>query len=449
MAIATATITPTACLADDWPQWMGPHRDGTWRETGILPRFDTNGPPRRWQVPIGAGYVGPAVHQGRVFLLDRKATPPTPRREGDPPASPRVPGHERVLCLDAATGKTLWEHTYNCPYGIAYPSGPRATPVVGENRLYTLGAMGDVKAFDAIEGRVLWSVSLPTAYACEPPVWGYAAHPLLDGPRLIVPAGGPGSALVALDTATGKELWRALDAREIGYAPPILGTIAGRRQLIFWHPDAVTGLNPETGAVLWSHPYPVGGKPQRPEVTIALPRYQDDRLFLTSFYQGSLLLRVPGPGESPTVLWNRRSARLSNLDQGLHSVMSTPWFGENWIYGVCGGGELRCLDARNGDRQWETLELFHGKGQFLAHAFIIQQADRFWFWTDQGELAVGRLSPHGLNLICRSKILETTESTRGRDVLWCHPAFADRKAFLHNGRELVCLDLAAAPARPG
>src|SRR5262249_49852168 len=151
---------------------------------------------------------------------------------------------------------------------------------------------------------------------------------------------------------TGKMLWHALDAKEIGYAPPVIYTIHGQRQLIVWHPDAVTGLVPETGKVLWSQPYPVDGKPQRPEVTIAMPRVERDRLFLTCFYQGSLLLELAADG--PKVVWNRRSSSKSVMNDGLHTIMSTPVFKDDCIYGICGFGELRCLDARTGDRKWET-----------------------------------------------------------------------------------------------
>jgi outer membrane protein assembly factor BamB len=438
---AVAVLTVALNLhADDWPQWMGPQRDGVWRETGLIEHFDRDSLPVKWRVPVKAGYVGPAVADGRVFLLDREAGKPAERKRGDR-SLPQVPGNERVLCLDAATGRTLWEHTYDAPYRISYPGGPRATPLVSGGRVFALGAMGDLKCLEADTGKVVWATNVATQFQVEPQVWGYAAHPLLDGDLLILPVGGTNSAIVALHKDTGRELWRALGATEIGYAPPLLREVAGRRQLLFWHPDAVAGLNPVTGDVFWTHPYPVGGKPQRPEVTIALPRFDGDRMFLTSFYQGSLLLEVPAAGAEPRVVWNRRSKKQSEMTEGLHTVMSTPVVKDGFVYGVCAFGELRCLDLRTGERRWESLELFGGEAGFFAHAFIVEQADRHWFWTDHGELMVGRLSPQGLDIVSRAKLLEPIENTRGRDVLWCHPAFANRCAYLHNGRELICVDL--------
>ena len=418
---------------------MGPERDGIWRESGIVEKFPEGGPKVLWRSPVKAGYVGPAVADGRVYLLDRQAGPPLERKPGE---IPRMPGNERVLCLDAATGQVVWERAYDCPYTIAYPAGPRATPVVRDGRVFTLGAMGDLRCWEAKDGTPVWSRNLPADFRAEPPVWGYAAHPLLDGSRLICLVGGTNSAVVAFDKDTGKELWRALTAKEIGYAPPVLHTVGDARQLIVWHADAVAGLDPADGAVRWTHPYPVGGKPQRPEVTIAMPRVSGDLLFLTSFYQGSLLLRMPTTGSEASVVWNRRSRKQSEKDDGLHTVMSTPVIQGDALYGICAGGELRCLDLKTGDRRWESLEIFGGQAGFFANAFLVRQGDRCFFWTDHGELGIGQLSPEGFKLVSRAKLLEPQENTRGRDVLWCHPAFAQRSVFLHNGRELLRVSLA-------
>lgn len=424
---------------------MGPQRDGIWRETGLIERFDTNGPPLKWRVPVKAGYVGPAVARGRVFLLDREAGPPLRREPGDR-SRPTMPGRERVLCLDAATGQTLWERQYDRPYAIEYPAGPRATPTVDGDAVYTLGAMGDLRAYRVGDGTPIWARQLTADFDTEPPVWGYAAHPVSDGPNLIVPVGGEGSAIVAFRKDTGEEVWRALTTHEIGYAPPSIHEVAGRRQLIFWHPEALSGLDPATGKVLWSQPYPVGGNPQRPEVSIALPRIHDDSVFLTSFYQGAMRVRVPRAGEEPAVLWNRRSSSKSAMNDGLHTVMSTPVIAGNTVYGICAFGELRGLDLATGDRKWESLEVFGGEGGFFATAFVVAQGDRHWFWNDRGELLLGHLSPEGFEVLSRATILEPAEFTRGRQVLWCHPAFANRSIYVHNGRELLCLDASADPS---
>jgi outer membrane protein assembly factor BamB len=232
-----------------------------------------------------------------------------------------------------------------------------------------------------------------------------------------------------------------LTAIEIGYAPPMIYTINGRRQLIIWHPDAVSGLEPETGKVLWSQTYPVGGKLQRPEVTIATPRLDGDRLFLTCFYHGSMMLQVTG--DEPKIAWNRASTNDDEMmSDGLHTTFGTPLIKEGFIYGVCGYGELRCLDAKTGDRKWETYAATEGKKALFANAFITVNRDREFLWNDQGELILARLEPKGYEEISRAKLLEPLEKTRGRIVTWCHPAYANRRIYVHNGKELVCASLA-------
>ncbi len=136
LPFALATATPAA--AADWPQWQGPDRDGVWRETGILEKFPAGGPPRRWRTPIAAGYSSPAVAAGRIYLLDR----PTSQVRGNPGnalSRTAEAGRERVLCLDEADGRVLWQFEYACDYRISYASGPRASPTVAGGRVFTLG----------------------------------------------------------------------------------------------------------------------------------------------------------------------------------------------------------------------------------------------------------------------------------------------------------------------
>jgi outer membrane protein assembly factor BamB len=429
-----------ALWADDWPQWLGPRRDGVWREGGILEKFPEEGPKVIWRAPIASGYSGPAVVGGKVFVTDRPTAKPFERKRGDK-TLPSIEGTERVLCLDSKSGKVLWEQSYDCSYRIDYPAGPRATPVIDRDRVFTLGAMGDLRCQNVADDKLIWSVNFITNFQAEVPTWGWAAHPLLDADRLICLVGGSNSAVVAFHKDTGKEVWRALTTQEVGYAPPMIYGVGGKRQLIIWHPEAISGLQPESGKLLWTLPYPADSKPRRPEVTIATPRFDGRRLFLTQYYHGSLMLELGGDPVGAKVLWNRHGK--NDFSDGLHTVMCTPVLKDGFIYGVCGGGELRCLDAATGDRKWETFDIFEGKAAPLANAFIIEHADRFFIWTDHGELILAKLSPKGYQAISRAKLLETTENTRGRDVVWCHPAFAGRCMYARNNKEIICVSLAA------
>jgi outer membrane protein assembly factor BamB len=422
--------------ADDWPQWMGPQRDGVWRETGILKAFPTEGPKVRWRVPIGAGYTGPAVAGGRVYVLDRQKPDPSagPR---DPFQRGSIPGSERIICLNESNGEILWKHEYNCPYTMSYPAGPRATPVVNNGRLFALGAEGNLFCLDAAKGTKIWSHEFKKEYGLDTPLWGFSASPLLDGQKLISLVGGEGSTVVAFDKDTGKELWRALSAKEPGYCPPMIYEAGGKRQLIIFHPQAINSLNPDTGELYWTLPYTA-----RSGLTVPIPRMSGDRLFLTTFYNGPMMLRLDSEKPAASVLWKGKSSSEMKTD-GLHSIIASPVFEGDYIYGVCSYGQLRCLRADTGERVWETFKATSGDKEVRwANAFLIKNGDRFFIPNEKGDLIIAKLSPKGYEEISRTHLLDPTNRDPGRMVVWSHPAFANRCIFARNDKEIVCASLA-------
>ena len=428
--------------ADDWPQWLGTQRDGVWRETGLVEKFPKGGPPVLWRKPLAAGYSGPAVVGDRVYVMDRE-------RERDQEGKPKRPtrdgiaGNERVLCLSATDGKLLWKHVYDCPYTISYPAGPRTTPLVRDGRVYTLGAMGDLLCLDANEGRVIWSKKLMQEYKLDaPPMWGFAAHPLLDGGLLYCLVGGEKSAVVAFNKDTGKEVWRALTTQEIGYSPPMIYEAGGQRQLIIWLSESIYSLDPATGRVYWKQAYPTDRPPQRPAVNIVTVRRLDDSLFLSTFYHGPLMLKLDRDKPAASVLWKGKSNNPARPD-GLHILMAPPVLKDGHIYGVCAAGQLRCLKADTGEQVWETFAATGGKKGDCATAFLVPQGDRYVIFNDQGDLILARLSPKGYEEIDRAHLLEPVQFAYGRDVVWSHPAFARRCVFARNDKEMVCVSLAA------
>jgi outer membrane protein assembly factor BamB len=428
--------------ADDWPQWMGPRRDGVWRETGTLDKFPAGGPKVRWRTPVGGGYAGPAVAAGRVFVTDRVLAPGD-REKDDPFARSSSAGHERVMCLDEATGKVLWTHAYDCKYEISYPCGPRATPLVHDGLVYTLGAMGDLRCLEAATGKLLWSANFVRDFGAPVPVWGFAAHPLLDGDRLLCLVGGEGSVIVAFDRRTGVPKWKALSmqSQEIGYSPPVLADVGGKRQVIVWHPEAVNGLDPQTGKVYWSYPFRV-----KANLTAPMPRAAGDLLFVTSFYNGPLLLRFAPDKDEPALVWRGNGrGELPNQTDKLHSIIPTPVIKDGHIYGVCSYGELRCLRLSDGKRLWQTLEPTCGgtQPQRWANAFLVERGDRFLLFSEKGDLIIARLDPSGYHEIDRAHVLEPTGKAMQRRVLWSHPAFANRCLYARNDKEIVCVSLKA------
>jgi len=380
----TFAITFANSRADDWPQWLGSNRDAVWRETGIVKTLPTNGFTYKWRTPIGGGYSGPAVVGNRVYVMDRQlakntANPQNAFSRGE------IPGSERVLCLDANTGKILWAHEYDSAYTMSYAAGPRVTPSVDSGRVYTIGAEGNLVCLDADKGTLIWSRDFKKEFSLKTPMWGFSAHPLVDGNKVICLAGGEGSVAVAYDKNTGKELWRALSAKEPGYAPPVIYEFAGKRQLIIWHPQAVNSLDPETGKVHWTYPI----KAIQSGMSIPTPLKSGDRLFLTSFYNGSLMLKVAN--DEPELIW--ASQKISEKDtDGLHSVMATPLIQDGYIYSPCSYGQFRCLNEKTGERLWETFAPTSGKSQRWGHAFVIKHENRAFIFSEKGDLIVAKLT---------------------------------------------------------
>lgn len=417
-SIILLLVCCSSVSADDWPQWGGPEGDIVWRESGIVDKLPTDGLlPRVWSAPVAEGYSGPAVADGRVYLTDRMAKART----------------ERVLCFDAESGKELWKLEYPSRYTVSYPAGPRATPVIDGDRVYTIGAVGQMYCLNTASGAEIWKKDFQTDFGTKLPIWGMAAAPLLDGDKLITLVGGQDNALVvAFDKRTGKEIWRALNDPVIGYAPPMIYEFGGRRQLIIWHPSAVSSLDPETGEVIWEHLWKI-----KAGLSIPMPRKIGERLFLTSFYNGPLMLNVTA--DAAKVDWKGSSNSEQQTD-GLHSIMPTPWVTESNIFGVCSYGQLRGLDCKTGKRLWETLDAT-GRGRWW-NAFIIPHEDRFFLHNEQGDLVVANLTTSGYEEISRAKLVEPTRKVQRRMTIWSHPAFAMKSVFARNDKELVRVSLA-------
>lgn len=442
-------LAPSLHLAaSDWPQWMGPNRDAVWPETGVLDTFPDNGPRILWRTPIAGGFSGPAVASGNVFVTDRILG-----KGAMNPADPfdtktRVPSTERVLCLDAKTGKERWKHEYACPYQISYPAGPRCTPTMSDGKVYALGAMGDLFCLDAADGKVVWSKNFPNDYKARVPTWGFCGHPLVYKDLVVCVVGGDGSVAVAFDKNTGKERWRSLSARDIGYCPPTLISVGGADQVVVWHSQSLNGLDPATGKLRWTHPLePAFG------MSIMAPRQAGDKLFAAGIGGAGVVLKLDPGGEKVTPVWGEtlvEGKEMHPKPRGLYPVNMTPFVEKGTIYGVDQPGMLRAVELDTGKKLWFTHRPVIGreepedfKGSGSGTAFLVKNGDRFFLFAETGELIVAKLTPEKYDEVCRAKVLEPTGAAFGRKVVWSHPAFADRCAFVRNDKEIVCVSLAA------
>jgi outer membrane protein assembly factor BamB len=422
---------------DDWPEWRGKGRLGVWNETGIVETFPASGLTPTWRTPVYAGYAGPAVANGKVFVTDSR----------------RVKANhaiERALALDERTGQILWTREWETDYSglqLVYAIGPRATPTVDGDRVYVLGAMGNLLALDVNTGQVLWQKDYVKDFNTSIPSWGITGAPLVDGDRLICLVGGePDAKVMALDKRSGAEIWRSLSSEtEPGYNQPIIFEQAGVRQLIIFHPTGFSSLDPVTGKVYWEveHRSQMG-------IVVATPVKSGPLMFFTSQYGGARMLKLDESKPNASVLWTgpgeQDPGMTHDTPNTLNSVISTPVLYDGYVYGVDNDGQLRCLEAATGKLIWKTDALLKEHAMY-GTAFFVKNGDRFFITNDRGELVIATLSPKGFGEISRTKLIEPTHPYVRRrqfpNVLWSHPAYANRHIVIRNDQEIIRFSLAS------
>ncbi len=433
-SIGLILVLASFAVADDWPQWMGPKRDNVWREDGLAEKFPEGGPKIVWRVPVAGGYAGPAVAGGRVYVADYVTDDNVKVDNFD---RKEFTGMERVLCLDAATGNEKWKHTYPVKYTISYPAGPRCTPVVDGDMVYTLGAEGNLICLKADSGDVVWQKDLPKEYSTKTALWGYSSHPLIDGERLICVVGGEGTHAVAFNKKTGQEIWRKLTSPEQGYSPPTIMEANGKRQLILVRVNAVTSVDPETGEEYWSQPYQATNGS-----VIMSPVRSANYVFVGGFNNKSLMLELntdnTGKPAAETLWRDKAQHGLSPINVQPHVVGET-------MYGVDGGGRMYGVALPSGERLWDTSKPISDRPAGSGTAFIVRQGDtgnRYWLFNDSGDIVIANLTPAGYEEIDRANVIEPTNFAFGREVVWCMPAFANKRMYVRNDKECICVDLA-------
>ncbi|GAB4143385.1 MAG: PQQ-like beta-propeller repeat protein [Planctomycetaceae bacterium] len=422
----------TQIQADDWPQWMGPRRDSIWRETGIVKQFPKSGLKIKWRAKVGMGYSGPAVADGKVYVTDYIKS--SGKVTNNPGGRDKLEGTERILCFDAQTGKPIWKHEYKRNYALSYPAGPRCTPTISGGKVYSLGAEGDLRCLDAKNGTPIWKKDLTKIYNVKTPIWGFSAHPLVDGNLLYCVIGGKGSVAVAFDKNTGREVWKSLSASHPGYCPPTMIEHGGRKQLLVWHAESLNSLDPKTGKVYWSTPL----KPAY-DMAIAAPRLSGDYLYACGMGHTAALYKLNEEKPGVKLVWK------GTTKTAVYGSNSTPIIDKGTIYGNdCHLGSLMAVNLKNGKRLWSTFQPTTGGNRRAGHAtvFFVKNADRYFLLSETGDLILAKLSPKGYEEISRFHVLEPTNFTFGRKVVWAHPAFANRCVYARNDKELVCVSLA-------
>ncbi len=417
-AITLLLLSSAAPRAEDWPQWRGPNRDAVYSETDVLQSFPAEGLKLCWRVPVGWGFSSPVVAEGRVYLADSEVVKPKAK--------------ERVRCFAESTGETLWTYAYEVAYkDWAFEPkqeiGPVATPIIQNGKVYTVGRLGNLCCLDARTGAVLWHRDLAKDYQI-----GFAPgapSPLIDGDLLILFIGGkPDACLVALNKDNGKEVWKALD-ESLTFSSPIIVASGGKKQLIVWTQESVTSLDPADGKTYWRQPLHTSS-----DYVVSTPVFEKDRLLI-----GGLMLQLHPDKPAADVLWPDSKAP----SRRILSHTSTALIQGDLVFSAKSSGELVCLEASTGNQVWESDKATDRKSGASIH--LTPNGDSVLLFTDEGELIRARLTAQGYKEISRVAVLEPTMPFGGGRVAWSPPAFADRRIFARNGKELICASLASKP----
>nr|WP_075086262.1 PQQ-binding-like beta-propeller repeat protein [Mariniblastus fucicola] len=413
---------------------MGPNRDGVYSESGIIDSIPESGLKVKWRTPIRGGYAGPAVAGGKVFVFDYDV------KEGKlvnrPDLRATMQGMERVIALDETDGSEIWRYEYECPYEISYPAGPRCTPTIDGDRVYTLGSEGDLCCLNVKDGTLVWKKSLKEDFGAEVPMWGFSAHPLVDGDMLYTMVGGEGQGVVALDKLTGAVKWKALDSKA-GYCPPSIIEHAGVRQMIVFSPTGVTSLNPTDGSQYWT----IAIEPLY-EMSICRPMLDGNLLYASGIGSQSVMIELDPEKPAAKELWR------GNPKKSVFGANATPMFVDGILYGSdCQLGKFFAVDAKDGTRLWETFDATLPTEKRRANhgtAFVTRLGDsnRYLIFSEVGDLIVAELTKEKYQPLGRFHVLEPTGECFGRNVVWSHPAYANKTVYVRNDKEIVAVSLA-------
>jgi outer membrane protein assembly factor BamB len=398
-AILFSFLLTGILAAEDWPQFLGPRRDGTYQGKA-LPKWPANGPKLLWKKNVGAGFAGPAVVNGKLYLFHRQNE------------------KEILECMDAAKGTVIWKSIADAAYvdQFGFDNGPRAVPTVHDGSVYTLGANGVVRSTDARKGRLNWTIDCRKKFGADKGFFGFACAPLVHGKNLLLNISGKKGGIIALDTASGKLRWTATQD-EASYASPIIANFNNTPQALFFTRAGLASINPADGAVNFTHPW----QPAiRASVNACTPVAAGNLIFIsTSYSKGATVLAVNG--KKIETVWSNDTSLSCHYSSVVHH--------DGFLYGFHGrqerGGELRCVEMKTGKVQWSLPGLRAGSVMLAGTELLI--------FTERGELLRGKANPKFFRATARVQLMGAT--------VRAYPALANGKLYLRNDRQLACFQL--------
>ena len=408
LVLPLAALTAGAALAGDWPQWGGATRQFRVEGPALADSWPVGGPKLLWERELGEGYAGVAVVDGRLF------------------AHYRVDQEERVIAVEAATGKTLWEHRYPSPTATLtdqYGYGPDATPLVAGGKVFTIGSLGDLRALDAATGKPVWTKELVKDLGGTFRGLSYSSSPLAYGDTVIAQVGETGQALVAFRQSDGAIAWKGGDFQSSSASPILIQLAAPGRpepqtQVVAFLGYEIAGFDPANGKLSWTHPHKttLGHN-------IATPVWGDDGvLFVSSAYDGgSAAVRLAAEGGAVKVepLWKSQQMRVhftSAVRVGDLVVGSSGDFGPI---------PLTAVDVKTGKIAW--------RDRSFSRANLVAIGDRLLLLDEDGTLGLVTVSPSGLTVLAQAQV--------GTDRYWTVPTVVGDRVYVRDRKQLKAFEL--------
>lgn len=385
-------------LAADWPQFLGPNRDGSYPER-VSVSWPANGPKTIWKTEVGEGFAGPVVAAGKLILFHR------------------TNNQEQISCFDAATGKSIWRHAYPASYrdDFGFDEGPRSTPAIAGNHVFTMGAEGTITCLDLREGTPLWQVSAREEFGAEKGFFGMACSPLVEDGLVLLNIGGKnGAGIVALEGATGKARWKAT-GHEASYSSPVAATIGGTRHAFFFTREGLVVLEPSNGKVTAQFPW---RSRAHASVNAATPLVLGNQIFLSASYDTGAVLLEFNPPELRKI-WSEESSLSSHYASVVHHGGALFGFDGRQEYGP----DLVCVDWKSGQVLWR-------EDSFGAGTITLAK-DQLLILRETGELIVAAASREQFRILAQAQILGATRA---------YPALAHGRLYARDKNRLVCFD---------
>lgn len=396
-AILSFSVVAANQAVDDWPQWRGPKRDGISAERGLLKDWPSAGPPLLWRVNgAGSGYSSFSAAKGQLYTLGARG------------------GTEYLMAYDAASGKKVWEIPHGRRFSNDQGDGPRSTPTVDGDRLYTFGASGDLSVVDAATGKVFWKMNLLEKFGGSNIRWGLSESPLVLPDRILVSPGGRGAAIVALSKTDGAVIWKSL-GDEPGYSSAVLHEASGIREAVYFTGERALGVDVDTGKLLWSY-----NQVANQTANIATPIVRSNFVFLSSGYgTGAALLELtPAAGKV--------TARQVYFTRDMRNHHATSVLVGDYLYGFS-DAILTAMKFDSGQVAWRDRSV--GKGS------VVFADDRLYLYSEQGVVGLAEANPSGYREHGRFQIRSGSAPT------WSHPIVSNGRLFIRDQDNVYAFDV--------